>query len=295
MLESNYFIKGPEDTANYVELWSRVRLPFEPKGWLLDMRNLLRSAIKRIHNTENRMLHALYISDEGGYFDAENVLLYNVGSGSFSDLCRWGLCFERVFSLPLQPTGGDHRFLHYHRYGLIEPVEGPLHWAKERSLARWTGVSCPALRGENKPHSFWYAMKNGVVEVTGKLEVPSYLGLELKINAPRGTRINLAAAIKPLLDGIISGFHSHDGTYNSIVIGRVAQSLGVEVSVIEHMLMDKSIEVLGTRNLLHPFGKGVQWNPADELCIVAKVVVDECRVGSNWSLDGEIFTVEPLP
>jgi len=88
-------------------------------------------------------------------------------------------------------------------------------------------------------------MKNGVVEVTGKLEIPSYLGLELKVNAPRSSRINLATVIKPLLDGIISGFHSHDGTHNSIVIGRVAQSLGEKESVIEHMLMDESTDILG--------------------------------------------------
>lgn len=293
MLESNYFIEGTEVKANNIELWSKIRLPFEPKGWLLDMKNSLRSALKGMQNAENRMLHAIYASKEEGYFDVENVLLYNVGTGSFSDLCRRGVCFERVFSSPIQPKSGNDRFPHYHRYSLIELMEGPIYWTKEHSLVSWKDVSCPTLRGEIKPHSFWYAIKNGAVEVCGKLEVPRYIGLELKISAPKGTRINLAAAIKPLLDGIISGFHSHDGSYNSSVIGRVAQSLGEEESDIEEMLMDKSINVLGKRKLLHPFGKGIQWNPADGLCIVAKVYIDDKILGSNWSLDGEIFTVVP--
>ena len=39
---------------------------------------------------------------------------------------------------------------------------------------------------------------------------------------------------------------------------RVAQLLGKHESVIEHMLMDRAKAILGIRNLLHPFGKGVQ-------------------------------------
>ena len=44
----NYFIKKPEDNSNKVELWSASRLPFEPKGWHLDMRNTLRSTLRLI-------------------------------------------------------------------------------------------------------------------------------------------------------------------------------------------------------------------------------------------------------
>ncbi|NLC45189.1 MAG: hypothetical protein GX783_13025 [Clostridiales bacterium] len=293
MSERNYFINEPEDDNKSVELWSKIRLPFEPKGWLLEMRNSLRSRLRTMHNSENTMLQAQYVSNEEGYFDVENVLIYNVGSGSFTDLCRRGLCFERVFSLPIQPKNIEEIFPHYQRYSLIDPSQGSLYWAKEQILAYWTEVSCPDLKGDIKPHSFWYAIKSGTVEVIDKLKLPSYFGLKLKINAPRGTRINLASVIKPLLDGIISGFHSHDGSYNPIVVGRLTRSLGEEESHIERMLMEQSKAVLGIRNLVHPFGTGIQWNPGDDFCVAAKVVIDDCIVGTSWSLEGELFTVVP--
>jgi hypothetical protein len=293
MPERNYFINESEDDNKFVELWSKTRLPFEPKGWLLEMRNSLRSRLRAMHNPENMMLQAHYVSDEEGFCDVENVLVYNVGSGSFTDLCYRGLCLERVFSLPIQPKNIEEFFPHYQRYSLTDPSKGPLYWAKEQSLAYWTKISCPSLKGAIKPHSFWYTIKSGSIKVVDKLKLPSYFGLKLKINAPSGTRINLASVIKPLLDGIISGFHSHDGSYNPIVVERLNRSLGEEESHIEHMLMERSKAVLGTRNLVHPFRTGVQWNPGDDLCVVAKVVIDDCSVGTSWSLEGELFTVVP--
>lgn len=104
---------------------------------------------------------------------------------------------------------------------------------------------------------------------------------------------NLAAVIKPLLDGIICAFHAHNGTNNSIVTWRLAARLGERKSVIENMLMDQSSAILGTRNLLHPFGKGIQWNPADDFCIAAKILLEDYMEESAWALDGEIFTLKP--
>lgn len=289
MIKRNYVIK---ESMNSIELWSKGRLPFEPKGWLLEMRNSFRSALKKIQNNEQKLLHAVYASNEKGFFDVENILFYNLGPGAFSNIAHYGLCFERVFSTPVQPSNEGSTFAHYHRYSLIEPLKAPIYGTKGHTLARWKSIDCPSLRGELKPHSFWFAIKNGKIEVVKKLENPIYIGLSLKINAPRGTNINVAGIIKPLLDGIISGFHSHNGSDNSVVTERIAHSLGLEALAVEKMLMDSSINLLGMRNLLHPFGKGIQWNPADDSCIFAKVIIDDCNEESKWSFDGEIFTVE---
>ena len=100
MKDEKYFIKGPE-YGNTVEVWSESRLPFEPKGWLLDMRNSVKSAVKGMKAENEAMLHALFASDQEGFYDVENVLIYNVGGGAFANLCRKGLCFERRgFSVP---------------------------------------------------------------------------------------------------------------------------------------------------------------------------------------------------
>lgn len=284
-------IDGPNPKKNLVEVWSSIRLPFEPRGRLLEMRNSIRSAIKGMQITKKTMLHALYVSDEKTFCDVENVLLYNVGTGAFANICRKGLCIERKIDIPQQPHGSISKMLHYHKYSLIDFTEGPLYWAKELSLASWKGIPCPELRGNNKPHSFWYAIKKAKIDVIGKIQFPRYFGVELKINAPQGTSINLASVIKPLLDGIVCAFHTHNGDNNSVVVGRLSQYLKEDVSVIENMLMDQETGIFGIRNLLHPFGKGVQWNPGDDFCIVAKILLDDCSEDSKWSLDGDIFTV----
>lgn len=293
-MQTNYLIAGPEENGDHVELWSSVRLPFEPKGWMLDMRNSLRSTLKRMPNPEKKILHAKYVSADEGFFDIENILIYNVGTGTFSELSRLGLCIERAFASPPQTKGESRSFSHYHRYCLMNIGEDSAQWSKEQSLAHWSGVPCSPLRGEHKPLAFWHAMKKGTIEILKKLEGPGQLGIELRINAPIGTRINLAGVIKPLLDGIISGLHSHDGTHNSIVVEQVARSIGEDEPTVKQLLMDRTTEVLGVRNLLHPFGEGIQWNPADDWFVMVKVVIDDCIAGSSWSLDGEVFTVAPL-
>lgn len=293
MTEVMYLIDGPVSNDNIVEVWSNTRLPFEPKGWLLDMKNDIRKAVKSMQGIDNTALHALYVSGEDGFCDVENILLYNVGTGAFTDLCRRGLCFERLIDEPRQPEYGVGKFLHYHRYSMIDLEAGPLYWAKEKSLANWNGVSCPALRGELKPHSFWYALKKAEINIYGKFEGSEYFGLELKINAPKGTRVNLAAVIKPLLDGTICALHGHEGTINPVVVGRLAQRIGEKEIIVENMLIDRATAILGTRNLIHTFGKGFQWNPADDLCIVTKVLLEDNIEDTTWSLDGEIFTVIP--
>jgi hypothetical protein len=66
---TNYLIKGPKDNENSVELWSTVRLPFEPKGWLLEMRNSLKLAIRDIKVGNNTILNAIYSSKQREFVD----------------------------------------------------------------------------------------------------------------------------------------------------------------------------------------------------------------------------------
>ena len=43
MEQESYSVTG---TDTYVEAWSTTRLPFEPKGWLLEYRSDLRRALR---------------------------------------------------------------------------------------------------------------------------------------------------------------------------------------------------------------------------------------------------------
>lgn len=51
------------------------------------------------------------------------------------------------------------------------------------------------------------------------------------------------------------------------------------------------MDCLGVRRLLHPFMKGVQWNPAEDYCVSAKIVVNSSSALKHFSIDGELYTV----
>lgn len=292
---TNYLIKGPKDNGNSVELWSTVRLPFEPKGWLLEMRNSLKLAIRDIRSGNNTILNAIYSSNQREFVDVENVLIYNVGTVAFRHLCNKGLRFERRNASPPEiPIKFNESAMHYHYYSVVDREEPSLYWKKEVTLARWKDISCPPIKGENKPHFFWYAMKKGSIEVTNEHPVPSEYGIRIIIKSPIGTEINLVSVIKPLLDGIISSFHMHDGTDILEIIKRLSKLVMKDESTVEDMLTSSQTAILGRRNLLHRFRQGLQWNPADDSCMIAEILLDDSLEKGKWSLSGEIYTIKKV-
>jgi hypothetical protein len=256
------------------------------------MRNSLRSCIKGLNSGNDTILNAVYSSTQEGAFDVENVLLYNVGSNGFGHLCNNGLHFERRMVLPpevqieLMKTP-----MHYHLYSVVTKDTKFNYWKKGKNLACWADIPCIPLRGEIKPHSIWCAMKNGFVEVNDDHYSPSLYGVQIKVKAPFGTKINLAAIVKPVLDGIISSFHTHNGSDIIEISERLAKILGENKQGVEKMLMDTQMNTLGTRNLLHKFGQNIQWNPADDTCVTADILFDN-SIDGGWSLSGELFKVE---
>ena len=90
-----------------VEAGSSVRLPFEPHGELYKYRDALRAALRKLTPAPSHGLVATYLSPDSEFVDAENVLLYNVGAGSYSHLVAGGLFVSR------EPSADD---LHHLRY-----------------------------------------------------------------------------------------------------------------------------------------------------------------------------------
>jgi len=78
-----------------VEAWSVARLQFEPRGWQVDYRNSLRSALRHLSAAHDRVLRAEYATPNHDFADLENVLLYNVSSGAYGHLLAEGLELRR--------------------------------------------------------------------------------------------------------------------------------------------------------------------------------------------------------
>jgi len=104
-------------------------------------------------------------------------------------------------------------------------------------------------------------------------------------------KINQALIVKPVLDGIISSFHTHDGSDITELSGRLAKIVGEKEQTVQTMLIDSKMNILGTRKLLHKFGQNIQWNPADDTCVTADILFDN-SIDGGWSLSGELFQVE---
>lgn len=67
---------------------------------------------------------------------------------------------------------------------------------------------------------------------------------------------------------------------------------GSRAGLIAQALLDDKRAVLGmTDRLVHLRGSGVQWNPADHLCMAGQVLCREAP-GDAWTLSGEIHAIE---
>ncbi len=135
-VQNNYYIAHSKDR---VQLWSKERLPFEPKGWQLKMKQELRSRLEAMVAPNNTILHALYTSRINQSFDVENILFYNVGSSSFSSICKDKLIFERSFDAPppiQQTQREDIRFAHYQCYRITPPPSVECVWKKKENDSR---------------------------------------------------------------------------------------------------------------------------------------------------------------
>lgn len=94
-----------------------------------------------------------------------------------------------------------------------------------------------------------------------------------------------------MLDGIIAAFHGYCGEKLIEVSRRLSSVLPDKTEEIAAMLLDEKTNVLGSRCLVHPFRDFVQWNPADDKCVVIKLVknfADQKQI----TMAGRLFAVE---
>jgi hypothetical protein len=284
----SYYIKYPSKNNNVTELWSAARLPFEPKGWFLDMRKDLKDAIRQMSLNDGKILYASYNSPDQGFCDIDNVLFYNVGSGVFKNICQNGFLIERGYKNIVVPAERQEEYSHYQQYSLVEKTQKSQYWQKKRVLAAWKEIVLEKM--PEKPHQYWQIMKKHRVLVDAVPYNGQY-GLEIIMYLPYKFRQNFAGLIRPMLDGIIASLHSYSGDYLNEVSQRLATVLDDKPEEISTLLLDQNRAVLGSRCLVHPFSDFVQWNPADDQCVFIKLInnfVSENQITMN----GMVFSVK---
>ena len=292
-MSERYFVLS---RPGVVEVWSTVRLPYEPRGWLIDLRSQLRMALTNLSQTSSGRLHAIYsAADDGAFVDVENVLLYNVGGTALRSLTRKSVTIERGYHVPIPPPGArltDVEALHYHRYS--EAQEAPRGcWEPGVELGAFTDVPVDAM---GKPAPVWKSIRDTATPPNQTAPAPVKFLVNLHVIdtlSPGGTG-SVFGIIKPLLDGIISAYHSHEGS-DGATESQLLSGLGHGAEEdLRNELLDPRWAALGPRRLVRPFGaKGVQWNPADDFCVFAHVTLNSGAAGSvenpaRWHITAEL-------
>lgn len=291
-------------TADVVEMWSAVRLPFEPRGWQLDMRNDLRRALEDLAVTSSGRLRAVYVAaDNGALVDTENVLLYNVGGKALRSLTAREVTFERSYRIPPKPpgtvSGAGQALQHYQRYGEARDTSFEF-WQPGKVMAAFVDVPVDSVA---KPAPIWIAIRDHAKPPGETVAVPSRFLINVELTDTRRSNPaeSVAGLVKTVLDGIISAYHTHEGSDGVIEAQRLEESGVGAAQPLQVQLLDPRWAALGARRLVRPFGgTGVQWNPADDFCVGARVALRTQTAAADkpqarWRLTAEVMHATPLP
>lgn len=265
MSQPQFYIRTSESS---IEFWTDIRIPFEPKDSILDMRNVLREALRAISPVNNHILKAEFISEVKEFFDVENALIYNIGTSTFRKFTDDGLHVKRDYSIPgHSPSGRLYRYLYKYSFA---PVP------KSPSITPSISFSLSELNSSTKPHHIWWAMCSGTA-----VSFPIVNGsFRLHIQAPSASA-NFTNVIKPLLDGVICAMHPA-ANIDDDAVARLASKTGWSRLEIKKNLQNPPLPLLNQRKILSSYRNFIKWDPEDELCEEFHVVRSKddkiCRV-----------------
>lgn len=275
-----------------VKACSSVRLPFEPKGWMIDFRSNLRSAVSKL-SLEGGALHAKYGSVNGTDFaDTENVLFYNVGASAFSNIASNEILFERlspeitkshISSLPY----GDHNYAFFYSYEVVSAGQHHLQY-QDDLIAEWKDVKISKPSSVHKPLHYWRTLHNNpaAVSIYAQSAVYQPFGLDISFTAPKSEETNLTAIMKPMLDGVICAFHSYKEPLDSSF-----DVIKAYLNCPRENLINLEFGILGKEKYVYEYRNGIKWNPDDDRCNKVRLSVQYCNT-NDWSFSGKVFMVQ---
>jgi hypothetical protein len=167
-------------------------------------------------------------------------------------------------------------------------------WQVARLLARFTDARLGAFPASRRLEQAWLAIHRADAQIA---ETPAEAGMPfavfLTLACPRGaTGPASPELVKALIDGTVAAFQGSDPAgQTSKAADRIAAATGEQPGLITQFLSGSSRSVLGAAGtLVHLRGEGVQWNPADHLCVAGQLLIKQAA-GNAWSLSGAIHAV----
>jgi hypothetical protein len=272
-----------------LQAWAKNLVPFEPKGWLVDLRSQIRGGLDALHCEAGQFLHATLSSADGGVAsDLDNVLNYNIGPRYTRRLMTAGVHLERCFTSGL-PVDRLWSYPYRYLFEMAEPE--PLSATQDLESARFDDISVPKLTCA----TIWWAIRQQAHKPSRPraldLGMPSELRIVVHPPVAAGSSWSLASQVKPLVDGVMCAFHSHrDHGDTVLLVDRLHRSGIGAREAIRAALDDSDWDLFGPTRLVAPWGSGVKWNPADELLYRIVITVGEpVPPGSTgWTMSGTL-------
>jgi hypothetical protein len=270
-MSNNYFI---ETNNKEVKSWSVARIPYEPKGWLLQYRNHLQNDLDNLVATDEDILSATYSSPVREYVDVENLLFYNIGPAHMAHITRKGLLFSRQYNIknPCPQPLISHPSHHY-LYRLMNARDFKESANKDESLLATIFFNTPAQH-INECASIWYSIKQGVILLNKRSFVGAEYLMNIHLICPLSIQFAFSKIVKPLIDGITSALHYHDGSNIEYLSRFLSENLGSDPREIGQFLVDRQNALFGRVNLLFPYRNKIKWNPKDEYCTWSLITCD---------------------
>jgi hypothetical protein len=269
------------DLARGYELTAPSYVPYDHRTQEEEtLRALLQERALTLQVAPGEVLHATFTGYLPRATDVENALFYNIGGTGLAASSRHGLRFERL------PAAGEITGVTY-RYEIV-PADGTFrHWRATRPLARISPIELGT--GAARPEAIWWHAHDAAHDLATPLRADEPFALFLDV---RGTARSAIAAVKPLIDGIVSALQAETKRGDDGPARRVASMLGVDVRAVVDRLTDRDRATLGTRSsLVHNRGTGVQWTPSDHLCVAANLSYARAR---SWTVSGIITRASNL-
>lgn len=261
---------------NYFEVHSDIRLPFEPKGEAIALRKEIQRKLKALCPDKYNNLIACLITNEEGFFDVENVLLYNVGLGAFSHLSL----DEISFSLIHNQNGYGKNYIY--SYILSSELSAK---SIHRPIIRFS-FELDKLSYGLKPVDYWLAFHNGDIQISTILN-PLEFGLSITLEVP--VKQNIVALMKSLVDGIISTLH-FQRSVDQIALNVISAKKNIKRDFLQRLFNKKDYSVLGERKVVSSYRSGIKWNPEDEKCTCVNLK-QVTNTSQKFKIYGEVFLI----
>ncbi|WP_156685609.1 hypothetical protein [Mycobacterium sp. Marseille-P9652] len=284
--DGRWEINGPRPDSAIVEAWADDYIRFERRpAWQEQLRTEIRNRCRQLEPSAGRVLHATFFGDKLPNADVENLLLYNIDS--FAVAGRDGIRFELGAAVPPAPSGAGYRVCY--RYSLAPRSGTFADWQQERTLASFDWTDLGAFSGGKKLAQVWLALARSNVEVAAPRTPGRPFTVRVRVRPPGGQKAVLGGLMKGILDGVVCAFQAHtDTAVLPEVVSRIAEALQADPAEIEKLLLDRRRAVLGVvPRLVHPYGEGVKWDPADHLCVAGELLGAE-PVDRRWAIKGEV-------